>query len=161
MTVAKSLAGGLPLAGVVGRAAIMDAPAPGGLGGTYGGNALACAAGLAVLDAFEQDGLLARSVVLGDALHAGLRALQARHGMIGDVRGLGFMQAVELVDAAGTPDPAAAQRVIDAARERGLLVIKCGVHRNVIRFLAPLVTTDEQLARGLQIFGQALTAARH
>lgn len=161
VTVAKSLAGGLPLAGVIGRAEIMDAPAPGGLGGTYGGNGLACAAALAVLDAFEQDGLLARSVVLGDALHAGLRALQAQHAMIGDVRGLGFMQATELVDGAGGPDPAAAQRVIDTARERGLLVIKCGVHRNVIRFLAPLVTTDEQLARGLHIFGQALTAARH
>ena len=160
VTVAKSLAGGLPLAAVVGRAAVMDSPAPGGLGGTYGGNALACAAGLAVLDAFEQDGLLARSVVLGEALHAGLLALQTRNRMIGDVRGLGFMQAVELVDGAGAPDAAAAQRVIDAARRGGLLVIKCGVHRNVIRFLAPLVTTDEQLARGLQIFGQALTVAR-
>lgn len=153
MTVAKSLAGGLPLSGVVGRAEIMDAPAPGGLGGTYGGNGLACAAGLAVLDAFEQDGLLERSRVLGRALADGLAALKVRHTAIGDVRGLGFMQAVELADAA------AAQRVIDAAREAGLLVIKCGVHRNVIRFLAPLVTTDEQLARGLQIFGHALTAA--
>ena len=131
----------------------MRRPAPGGLGGTYGGNGLACAAGLAVLDAFEQDGLLERSQVLGRALAAGLAALKERHPAIGDVRGLGFMQAVELVDAA------TAQRVIDAAREEGLLVIKCGVHRNVIRFLAPLVTTDEQLARGLQIFGHALHAA--
>jgi 4-aminobutyrate aminotransferase/(S)-3-amino-2-methylpropionate transaminase len=135
----------------------MDAPAPGGLGGTYGGNALACAAALAVLDAFEQEGLLERGQALGAALHAGLRAL--RHEAIGEVRGLGFMQAVEIVDRDDAPDAARAQRIIDGARERGLLVIKCGVHRNVIRFLAPLVTTDAQLEEGLAIFGRALEAA--
>ncbi len=159
VTTAKSLAGGLPLSGVVGRAEIMDAPMPGGLGGTYGGNALACAAALAVLDAFEQDGLLARSEALGAALQAALLGLQRRHPAIGEVRGLGFMQAVELVDAAGAPDAALAQRVIDRAREGGLLVIKCGVHRNVIRFLAPLVTTDAQLADAVAIFGRALEGA--
>jgi len=159
VTVAKSLAGGLPLSGVVGRAEIMDAPTPGGLGGTYGGNALACAAALAVLDAFEQEGLLERSHKLGAALNAGLRALQGRREEIGDVRGLGFMQAAEIVGGDGAPDAARAQAIIDAARERGLLVIKCGVHRNVIRFLAPLVTTDAQLEEGLTIFDQALGAA--
>lgn len=158
VTTAKSLAGGLPLSGVVGRAEIMDAPQPGGLGGIYGGNGLACAAALAVLDAFEQDGLLERSKTLGIALAASLRDLQRKHKAIGEVRGLSFMQAVEVVDANGAPDAMAAQRVIDAAREGGLLVIKCGVHRNVIRFLAPLVTTDDQLARGLQIFGWAMNA---
>lgn len=156
VTTAKSLAGGLPLSAVVGRADIMDAPAPGGLGGTYGGNGLACAAALAVLDAFEQDGLLERGRRLGEALRTGLDTIAARHARIGDVRGLGFMLAVEVVDSTGAPDAAMAQRIIDVAREGGLLVIKCGVHRNVIRFLAPLVTTDAQLAEALDIFGRAL-----
>ena len=156
ITVAKSLAGGLPLSGVVGKAEIMDAPAPGGLGGTYGGNALACAAALAVLEAFEEEGLLTRSQALGAALNAALRDLQTRHGAIGDVRGLGFMQAAEIVDGHGAPDAARAQAIIDAARDRGLLVIKCGVQRNVIRFLAPLVTTKGQLQEGVAIFDQAL-----
>ena len=158
VTVAKSLAGGLPLSGVVGRAAIMDAPSPGGLGGTYGGNALACAAALAVLDAFEQDGLLERARALGARLRAGLEALQARHRAIGEVRGLGFMQAIEIVadPATRAPDAAAAQRIIDRARAGGLLVIKCGVHRNVIRFLAPLVATDAQLEEALSILAGAL-----
>lgn len=158
VTVAKSLAGGLPLSGVVGRAAIMDAPAPGGLGGTYGGNALACAAALGVLDAFEHDGLLQRSVALGERLKAGLEALAQRYAVIGDVRGLGFMQAIEIVAdrASRKPDAAMAQAIIDAAREEGLLVIKCGVNRNVIRFLAPLVTTDAQLDEGLGLLDRAL-----
>jgi 4-aminobutyrate aminotransferase/(S)-3-amino-2-methylpropionate transaminase len=158
VTVAKSLAGGLPLSGVVGRAEMMDAPLPGGLGGTYGGNALACAAALAVLDTFEQDGLLERSVALAERLRTGLAALKQKHGAIGDARGLGFMQAIEMVDSVGTPDAAMAQRVIDAARDRGLLVIKCGVHRNVIRFLALLVTTDAQMDEALAILGDALAA---
>ncbi len=159
VTTAKSLAGGLPLSGVVGRAEIMDAPLPGGLGGTYGGNALACAAALAVLDAFAQDGLLERSRSLGTALNKRLRMMQAAHPAIGEVRGLGFMQAVEIVARDRTPDAAATQRIIDKAREEGLLVIKCGVYRNVIRFLAPLVTTDAQLAEGMDIFARALDAA--
>ena len=158
VTVAKSLAGGLPLSGVVGRAEIMDAPAPGGLGGTYGGNALACAAALAVLDAFEQDQLLARGRILGERLNAALCTLQQEHSEIGEVRGLGFMQAIEMVDAAGAPDADRAQRVIDAARARGLLIIKCGVHRNVVRFLAPLVTTDAELKEAIGILGEALAA---
>ncbi len=158
VTVAKSLAGGLPLSGVVGRAEIMDAPAPGGLGGTYGGNALACAAALAVLDAFEQDQLLARGRILGERLNAALLALQQEHSDIGEVRGLGFMQAIEIVDAAGAPDAARAQQVIDAARARGLLIIKCGVYRNVVRFLAPLVTTDAELEEAIGMLGEALAA---
>jgi 4-aminobutyrate aminotransferase/(S)-3-amino-2-methylpropionate transaminase len=160
VTVAKSLAGGFPLSGVVGRAEIMDAPLPGGLGGTYGGNAIGCAAALAVLDAFEQDGLLGRAERLGESLKAGLRELARKHSFIGDVRGLGFMQAIELVTDRNskTPDPNCAQRVIDRARERGLLVIKCGVHRNVIRFLAPLVVSDEDLDKALAIMDAALSA---
>ena len=160
--VAKSLAGGLPLSGVVGRAAIMDAPAPGGLGGTYGGNALSCAAAMGVLDAFEQEGLVARAAMLGATMRGRLEALQQRHASIGEVRGLGFMLAIEIVsDREGRkPDAALAQAIIDAARERGLLVIKCGVHRNVIRFLAPLVTTDAQLDEAMDMLGAALGDAK-
>ena len=158
VTVAKSLAGGLPLSGVVGKAHIMDAPLPGGLGGTYGGNALACAAALAVIEAFEQEQLLARSQVLGERLRQGLLGLQARCANIGDVRGSGFMLAIEFIktDSARTPDADLNQRVIDAARAGGLLVIKCGVYRNVLRFLAPLVTTEAQVDEALQILDAAL-----
>lgn len=158
VTVAKSLAGGLPLSGVVGKAHIMDAPLPGGLGGTYGGNALACAAALAVIEAFEQEQLLARSQVLGERLRQGLLGLQARYANIGDVRGTGFMLAIEFIktDSARTPDADLNQRVIDAARAGGLLVIKCGVYRNVLRFLAPLVTTEAQVDEALQILDAAL-----
>jgi 4-aminobutyrate aminotransferase/(S)-3-amino-2-methylpropionate transaminase len=158
VTVAKSLAGGLPLSGVVGKAHIMDAPLPGGLGGTYGGNALACAAALAVIDAFEHEQLLARSQVLGERLRKGLLGFQARYPNIGDVRGTGFMLAIELIkdDSARTPYADLNQRVIDAARAGGLLVIKCGVHRNVLRFLAPLVATEAQVDEALQILDAAL-----
>ncbi|PMY33449.1 4-aminobutyrate--2-oxoglutarate transaminase [Pseudomonas sp. GW456-L14] len=158
VTVAKSLAGGLPLSGVVGKAQIMDAPQPGGLGGTYGGNALACAAALAVLDAYEEEQLLARGVALGLRLREGLLRLQRLYPCIGDVRGSGFMLALELVkdDAARSPDAELTQRLIDQARLGGLLVIKCGVHRNVLRFLAPLVTTPEQIDEALAILDAAL-----
>ncbi|KTC64263.1 4-aminobutyrate aminotransferase, partial [Pseudomonas fluorescens ABAC62] len=158
VTVAKSLAGGLPLSGVVGKAHIMDAPLPGGLGGTYGGNALACAAGLAVIDAFEQEQLLARSQVLGERLRQGLFGLQARYPRIGDVRGIGFMLAIEMIkdDPARTPDADLNQRVIDEARAGGLLVIKCGVYRNVLRFLAPLVTSEAQIDEAVKILDGAL-----
>lgn len=162
VTVAKSLAGGLPLSGVVGKAEIMDAPTPGGLGGTYGGNALACAAALGVLDAFEQDGLLERSATLGERLHAGLAALKEQHQDIGVVRGRGFMQAIEFVTDPQTkkPDPDRAQKVMERAREGGLLVIKCGVQRNIVRFLAPLVLSDEDLDEALRILGEALQGER-
>jgi len=158
VTVAKSLAGGLPLSGVVGRAEIMDAPLPGGLGGTYGGNALACAAALAVIDAYEEEQLLARGEQLGARLRQGLLQLQAKYSCIGDVRGTGFMLAIELVeaDAARTPDADLTQRLIDAARAGGLLVIKCGVYRNVMRFLAPLVTSEEQIDEALAILDVAM-----
>ncbi|MFC7396511.1 4-aminobutyrate--2-oxoglutarate transaminase [Chelatococcus sp. GCM10030263] len=160
VTVAKSLAGGLPLSGVVGKAEIMDAPLPGGLGGTYGGNALACAAAHGVLDAFEQDGLLDRAEALGSQLGAGLDALAAKYMAIGTVRGLGFMRAIEFVTdrASKTPDAETAQKVIDKAREGGLLAIKCGVHRNIVRFLAPLVLSNADLVAALDILEGALQA---
>jgi 4-aminobutyrate aminotransferase/(S)-3-amino-2-methylpropionate transaminase len=136
----------------------MDAPAPGGLGGTYGGNALACAAALAVIDTYEQEQLLARGEKLGERLRQGLLRLQARNPQIGDVRGTGFMLAIELVkdDAARSPDPELNQKVIDEARNGGLLVIKCGVYRNVLRFLAPLVTEEAQVDEALEILEAAL-----
>jgi 4-aminobutyrate aminotransferase/(S)-3-amino-2-methylpropionate transaminase len=148
----------LPLSGVVGKAEIMDAPLPGGLGGTYGGNALSCAAALAVIEAYEQEQLLARGEALGERLREGLLRLQARYPRIGDVRGSGFMLAIELIkdDDARTPDADLNQRLIDEARAGGLLVIKCGVHRNVMRFLAPLVTSEAQVDEALQILDAAL-----
>ncbi len=161
VTVAKSLAGGFPLSGVVGRAEIMDAPTPGGLGGTYGGNAIACAAALAVLDAFEQDNLVERGAKLGEQLRAGLLGLQQKYVAIGDVRGLGLMLAMEMVRDRKTkaPDADAAQRVMEQARERGLLFIKCGVRRNVVRFLAPLVAEEADIRDALGILDDALKAA--
>ena len=156
VTVAKSLAGGMPLSAVVGRAEIMDAPTPGGLGGTYGGNAVACAAALAVMDGLQGE----RLRLLSAQLREGLLNLQKRHPCIGDVRGLGFMQAIEIVapDQQQSPDAALAQKIIDEARNAGLLVIKCGVYRNVVRFLAPLITTQAQVAEALQMLDKALTA---
>jgi len=157
VTVAKSLAGGLPLAAVVGTAAIMDAPAPGGLGGTYGGNPLACAAALATLDVVASEDLGARGARLGDELRAGLLRLQARVPAIGDVRGLGAMLAIELVTDRGSkiPDAALAQRVLDRARARGLILLKCGPHKNVVRFLPPLVATSADVAAALQALDAA------
>ena len=158
---AKSIGGGLPLSGVLGRAEIMDAPAPGGLGGTYAGNPLACAAGNAVLDIFDEDGLLARSVQVGARLKTGLDALAARFDQIGEVRGLGAMLAIELVEdpESKAPAPALAQQVVEAARERGLLLIKAGMYASVIRILVPLTAEDRDLDEGLSILGEALAVA--
>jgi 4-aminobutyrate aminotransferase/(S)-3-amino-2-methylpropionate transaminase len=158
VTIAKSLAAGLPLAGVVGTADIMDAPAPGGLGGTYGGNPLACAAALAVLDIFNSERLVEKGARIGDELRSGLLALQQRVPAIGDVRGLGAMLAIELVTDRATkaPDAALAQRVIERALDRGLILLKCGPHKNVVRFLPPLITTSEEIQRALGIVEEAL-----
>ncbi|QQO16759.1 4-aminobutyrate--2-oxoglutarate transaminase [Bradyrhizobium diazoefficiens] len=162
VTVAKSLAGGFPISAVVGKAEIMDAPTPGGLGGTYGGNAIACAAALAVLDAFEQDGLVERAAALGEKLGANLEALKAKHSDIGIVRGCGFMRAIEFVTdpESKKPDADRAQQVMELAREQGLLVIKCGVHRNIVRFLAPIVLSDEDLEEALRLLAAALDAGK-
>lgn len=161
VTTAKSLAGGMPLSAVTGRAEIMDAPTPGGLGGTYGGNPVACAAALAVMDLFEEENLLGQGEHLAQHLNTGLLELQKRYTSIAQVRGLGFMQAIEIthLDNAMSANAELTQVIIDRAREHGLLVIKCGVHRNVIRFLAPLVTTTEQLAEALQMLDHALADA--
>lgn len=162
VTVAKSLAGGLPISGVVGRSEIIDAPAPGGLGGTYGGNPLGCAAANAVLDVFERENLLERSREIGAQLREGLLALAEEHEEMGEVRQIGAMVAVEFVSDRRTKAPAAGlvQRVLDAARDEGLLLIKCGVERNVVRFLAPLTTASQDVADALLMFGRAVTAAK-
>ncbi len=157
---AKSLAGGLPLAAVVGRAEIMDAPLPGGLGGTYGGNPVACAAALAVIDVFEREGLVERAQRLGAMAMERMRGWQQRFDLIGDVRGQGAMVAMELVTDRATREPARAETgaLLAEARKRGLIVIKAGLYDNVIRLLMPLVTTDSEMTRGLDILEQALTA---
>jgi len=161
IAMAKSLASGLPLSAVVGRTAIMDAPLPGGLGGTYAGNPLACAAALAVLDVFESEAIVVRAAERIVAVREALRRLQARVPAIGDVRGLGCMLAVEFVTDRGTKEPDAdlAQRVIEGARSRGLLLLKCGPHKNVVRLLAPLTATVEELAKGVEILEAAVHAA--
>ena len=160
VTVAKSLGGGLPISGVVGRAEVMNGPLPGGLGGTYGGNALACAAALAVLDVIEEENLLERSVRSGKKLNEHLNQLAEKYACIGEVRGVGFMQAVEIIDPdTGKEDAEMTAAILNAAFDEGLLLIKCGLHRNVVRFLAPLVTTDAQLGEALHIFDIALAKA--
>ncbi len=161
ITMAKSMAGGMPLSAIIGRAEVMDAPAVGGLGGTYAGNPVAVASALAVLEVFEQEHLLARSRALGDRLQLGLRALAARHGAIGDVRGLGAMVAIELFKpgAPRQPDPELTRRVVAEAAQRGLVLLSCGVYGNVIRILVPLVATDALLEEGLAVLDESLHAA--
>jgi 4-aminobutyrate aminotransferase / (S)-3-amino-2-methylpropionate transaminase / 5-aminovalerate transaminase len=160
MTVAKSLAGGFPLAGVVGRAKIMDAPDPGGLGGTYAGNAVACAAALGVFDAFEQDNLLAKADKQGKLMVERLKAIKAKgKGMpMGDIRGLGAMVAFEVVTRHGGNDPDAAGAKALAAKclERGLLILTCGVYADTIRLLTPLSASEKILTEGLDILEAAI-----
>ncbi|MFM8518175.1 MAG: 4-aminobutyrate--2-oxoglutarate transaminase [Nevskiaceae bacterium] len=158
MTVAKSLAGGVPLSAVVGRAPIMDAPLAGGLGGTYAGSPLGCAAGLAVLDVIDSEKLCARAERLGSTLLARLNDLQTRWPCIGEVRGLGAMVAMELVKdrRPDAPDAELAKALVQAAGRRGLLLLSCGIYSNVIRFLTPLTIPDGILAEGLAILEAAL-----
>jgi len=161
VVMAKSLAAGLPLSAVVGTAAIMDAPLPGGLGGTYAGTPLACASALAVLDVFESEGLVDRAAAIGNQLRQALQLLQARVPRIGDVRGLGAMLAIELVvnPATREPDAPLAERIIDRARDRGLLLLKCGPHKNVVRLLPPLTTSPDEIAAGVSRLEAAVLAA--
>ena len=160
VTFAKSLAGGMPLSGVVGRAEIMDAPAPGGLGGTYAGNALSIASAHAVMDIIESEHLCERANQLGDKLKAFVNGLRAQVPQISDVRGPGAMNAVEFVDpASGKPSPEFTQKVRLAALKRGLLLLSCGTYANVIRFLYPLTTPDAVFDEGLAILKEALLEA--
>jgi len=161
MTIAKSLAAGTPLSAVTGRADIMDAPAPGGLGGTYAGNPLAIAAAHAVIDVMRDEALPARGQKLGDALKARLNARRADVPNIADVRGLGAMVAVQFNDpASGAPDAAFTKRVQAEALQRGLILLTCGVDYNVIRFLFPLTISQALFDEALDVLDAALTAAR-
>jgi 4-aminobutyrate aminotransferase/(S)-3-amino-2-methylpropionate transaminase len=161
VTIAKSVAGGVPLSAVIGKAEIMDAPGVGGLGGTYAGSPLGCAAGLAVLDVMREEKLLERAQEAGRFLVSRLKGLQARFSCIGDVRGVGSMVAIELVKnrRPDSPDPELTKAVVQSAGRRGLIILACGMSGNVIRFLAPLTITDALLKEGLNLFEQSLADA--
>ncbi|WP_419656831.1 GabT: 4-aminobutyrate aminotransferase (Gamma-amino-N-butyrate transaminase) [Desulfosarcina variabilis str. Montpellier] len=158
ITMAKSFAGGMPLSAVIGRADLMNASHVGGLGGTYGGNPIACRAALAVMEILLQDGLMERAVTLGETLKARFDALQERFEIIGEVRGKGPMLALELVEDRQSKTPATDKAKALTARcfEKGLILLSCGGHGNIIRTLMPLVITDEQLDRGLSILEESL-----
>jgi 4-aminobutyrate aminotransferase / (S)-3-amino-2-methylpropionate transaminase / 5-aminovalerate transaminase len=151
--VAKSLGAGLPISAVVGRAEIMDAPGPGGIGGTYGGNPVACRAALAVLDLFQRQNLVARAQKIGATCVRRFEEMRGRYELIGEVRGLGAMTAVELVYDRTSKEPAreATAEIIHRCHDAGLIVIKAGLFDNVIRVLAPFAITDAQLMEGLEI----------
>ena len=160
LTVAKSIAAGLPLSGVLGRAEIMDAPGEGAVGGTYVGNPVAQAAALAVLDVFEDEGLVERAARIGETIRGRMLAWQDRYPQIGDVRGLGAMLAVEYVLDPETKEPAPelASQVAEEAAERGLLMLKAGIYSNCNRVLCPLVITDAELEEALGAWDEALEA---
>lgn len=153
---AKGVADGLPLSAVTGRAEIMDAPKAGGLGGTYGGNPLACAAALATIATIEAEGLIERAQKVGDVLRDRLEGLAATDPRIGDVRGRGAMMAVELVGPDGAPDAALARAVAADCHARGVIVLTCGTYGNVLRLLPPLVIGDDLLHDGLDVLAEAL-----
>ena len=157
ITVAKSLAAGMPLAAVVGKAEIMDAVHAWGLGGTYGGNPVACAAGLAVLEVFEEENMLEKSVALGEKLQARFEKWQQQFDIVGEIRGLGAMLGLELVKGKNR-EPAAdeAKQLTSFCLGKGLMLLSCGSYGNIIRVLAPFVITDEQLESGLAILEEGL-----
>jgi 4-aminobutyrate aminotransferase len=158
ITLAKSMAGGFPISAVIGRAEVMDAPAAGGLGGTYAGSPLGCAAGLAVLEVFERENLLQRARQVGERLSSGLTALANRHPSICGVRGLGAMVAFELCRNGDPqqPDAELAKRIVAEAAERGLILLTCGTWGNVVRILVPLTVSDALLDEGLDILADTL-----
>ena len=151
----KSIGGGLPLAAVTGRAELMDAVPPGGLGGTFGGNPLACAAAVAVLEEVRSPEFLERARELGEVIRRRLDQLAARNASIGEVRGLGPMLAIELTE----PTPDLAKAVTTTAREKGLILLSCGLYGNVIRILVPLVISNADLTRGLELLEESLVDA--
>ncbi|MEJ2222137.1 MAG: 4-aminobutyrate--2-oxoglutarate transaminase [Desulfobacterales bacterium] len=158
ITVAKSLAAGMPLAAVIGKQEIMDSVHPWGLGGTYGGNPVACRAALAVLEVFEEEGLVEKAAVLGQKLNERFEKWQQQFEIIGEIRGLGAMLGLELVKGENK-QPAAdeAKQLVNFCYEKGLVILACGSYGNIIRILAPFVITDEQLERGLAIMEEGLS----
>jgi 4-aminobutyrate aminotransferase/(S)-3-amino-2-methylpropionate transaminase len=162
ITVAKSMAGGFPLSAVVGRAEVMDAPAPGGLGGTYAGSPVSCAAALAVLNVFKKENLLERSRILGHRMTNSLKAMASKNICMADVRGLGAMVAFEICKGGNLaqPDADLTKRVCAEATKRGLILLSCGTNGNVIRLLVPLTASDAIVDEGLAIIDASLTAAQ-
>ena len=159
ITVAKSLAAGMPIAAVVGRQEIMDSVHPGGLGGTYSANPIACEVALAVLDVFEEENMLEKSVALGKKLHARFEKWQKKYSIIGEIRGLGAMLGLELIKGPDrTPAAEEAKQIAGYCFQNGLSILVCGSYGNVIRVLAPFVITDEQLQKGLSIMEDGLAA---
>ena len=158
MTIGKSIAGGLPLSAVLGRRELMDAPEPGALGGTYGGNPVACSAALASIDYLYDNNLIERANVIGESVMDRLRQLQTKLPQIGDVRGKGAMNAFEIVKDPSTKEPDAdlASKIINTCHENGLLIIKCGQYNNVVRLLIPLIASDEEVEKGLRIIEDAI-----
>jgi 4-aminobutyrate aminotransferase/(S)-3-amino-2-methylpropionate transaminase len=158
ITMAKSMAGGFPISAVVGRAEIMDAPAPGGLGGTYAGSPLACAAALAVLEVFDEENLLQRSRDVGQRITSRLQALAKDHKCIAEVRGLGAMVAMELCKNGDPhqPDADLTKALAVEAMNRGLIILTCGTYGNVVRILVPLTASDALIDEGLNMIADAL-----
>jgi len=161
MTMAKGIASGMPLSAVVGRAEIMDAPTPGRIGGTYGGNPVSCAAALATIELMEKEDLSGKAAAVGSKIVSRLKELQQKYPQIGDIRALGSMVALELVKDPQTKEPfkEAVPVIIEECFKRGLLTMGAGIYGNVVRFLPPVVITDEQLTKGLDIFTEALEVA--
>lgn len=161
VVLAKSMSNGFPVSAVVGRAALMDAPQPGGLGGTFGGNPVACAAGLGAIETIEEEGLLVRAEALGARTAARFGGFAARFPFVGDARGLGAMRAIEIVRDRETrePDKKRTERVIDLAATRGVLLLSAGLYGNVIRTLMPLVMTDAELDEALDVLEACLVDA--
>lgn len=159
ITAAKSIAGGMPLSAVLGKAEIMDAPAPGGMGGTYAGAPASCAAGLAVLKVFEEENILERAEQLGDKLHSTFRSWQDEFPQIGDVRGLGPMTAIEVVKDPETKEPGTdiAKQIVHTARDKGLLLLWSGLYGNTLRVLAPVTIEDDLLDRSLEILHESIS----
>lgn len=157
VTIAKGVAGGMPLSAVTGRAEMMDAPGPGGLGGTYGGNPVACAAALATIETIKEDNLLERAMEIEAVLKSRLQNIQVADPRVGDIRGRGAMVGIELIEAeTGRPDPTLTGKIAKKVREAGVILLTCGTYGNVIRLLPPLTMSDKQLHSGLDIIETAL-----
>jgi 4-aminobutyrate aminotransferase / (S)-3-amino-2-methylpropionate transaminase / 5-aminovalerate transaminase len=162
VTLAKSLAAGYPLSAVVGRTELMDAPGPSAIGGTYVGNPVACAAAIAVLDVIEEEALVERATQLGKAIEDRWEEISAETPEIGEIRGLGAMVGVEFVKDPETkePNPELVGKIIQRAVQNGVVSVNCGIYRNVLRHLIPLVITDEELDEGLDVLSDAVAAVR-
>ena len=158
ITAAKGIASGLPISGVFSRLDIMKKWTPGSHGGTFGGNAVACAAGVATIRAMRDESMLENCRQRGEQLMSGLRHLQEEYPAIGDVRGLGLMIATEMITKEGKPDKPTAKALVQACLERKLLLLSCGTFDNVIRWIPPLVASDKQIDQALQVFAEALSA---